>query len=227
MFSTKAGGGRHVGFYGGINYGFGYFGAGFVGGRWDGGHFFYNRSVANVNVTNIHNVYNTTVINNTTINRVSYNGGNGGINARPTAEEEAAGRERHVGPVAAQTEHVNAARSNPQLRADMNHGKPPIAATARPGEFSGRGVEQAKEAGAPYRPGAERGGVPRPGENAGGAREGVPRPPVHASDLQPHQRPPAPNTGNAKMDQKYKAQQDKLYSKMEQAPSEAPAEAAS
>ena len=80
--------GPHIGFYGGINYGFGYFGTGFVGGRWDGGHFFYNRSVANVNVTNIHNVYNTTVVNNTTINRVSYNGGNGGINARPTAEEE-------------------------------------------------------------------------------------------------------------------------------------------
>ncbi len=27
--------GPHVGFYGGINYGFGYFGVGFEGGRWD------------------------------------------------------------------------------------------------------------------------------------------------------------------------------------------------
>ena len=42
--------GPHVGFYGGINYGFGYFGVGFEGGRWDGGHFFYNRSVNNVNI---------------------------------------------------------------------------------------------------------------------------------------------------------------------------------
>src|SRR3984885_6731252 len=42
--------GPTVGFYGGINYGFGYFGHGFEGGRWDGGHFFYNRAVANVNV---------------------------------------------------------------------------------------------------------------------------------------------------------------------------------
>ena len=80
--------GPRVGFYGGINYGFGYFGNGFEGGRWDNDHFFYNRSVTNVNVTNIHNVYNTTVINNTTVNRVSYNGGNGGINARPTPEQE-------------------------------------------------------------------------------------------------------------------------------------------
>ena len=63
---------------------------GYEGGRWDNGRFFYNRSVNNVNVTNIHNVYNTTVINNTTVNRVSYNGGNGGINARPTPEQEAA-----------------------------------------------------------------------------------------------------------------------------------------
>jgi WXXGXW repeat (2 copies) len=32
--------GPHVGFYGGINYGFGYFGVGFEGGRWDSGRFF-------------------------------------------------------------------------------------------------------------------------------------------------------------------------------------------
>src|SRR2546422_529302 len=50
-----------VGFYGGINYGYGYFGHGYEGGRWDGGRFFYNRSVNNVNVTVIHNVYNTRV----------------------------------------------------------------------------------------------------------------------------------------------------------------------
>src|SRR6202167_3305740 len=46
--------GAQVGFYGGINYGFGYFGNGFEGGRWQGDHFFYNRSVMNVNVPNIH-----------------------------------------------------------------------------------------------------------------------------------------------------------------------------
>src|SRR5437588_12294798 len=76
--------GPQVGFYGGINYGYGYFGNGYDGGRWERGRFFYNRSVNNVNVTNIHNVYNTTVINNNvSVNRVSYNGGNGGISARP------------------------------------------------------------------------------------------------------------------------------------------------
>src|SRR5579859_7359153 len=79
--------GPHVGFYGGINYGFGYGGIGYEGGRWDHDSFFYNTSVNNVNITRIHNTYRTTVINNTNINRVSYNGGKGGINARPSSAE--------------------------------------------------------------------------------------------------------------------------------------------
>src|SRR5581483_2965833 len=98
--------GQQVGFYGGISYGYGYFGEGYQGGRWQNGQFYYNRSVNNVNITNIHNVYNTTVINNTTVNRISYNGGNGGITARPRSEEEAAARERHIPPVAVQTQHA-------------------------------------------------------------------------------------------------------------------------
>jgi WXXGXW repeat (2 copies) len=211
--------GPRVGFYGGISYGFGYFGHGYEGGRWDNGRFFYNRSVNNVNITNIHNTYNTTVINNTTVNRVSYNGGEGGINERPRPEEEAAEHERHIPPVAAQTQHVEAARVNPELRASANHGRPPIAATSKPGAFRDRDVVPAKEAGGPYNPAANRGegrqqgntGVPRPGNN-------VPRPPVpaHAKDLQPHERPAAPNTGNAKLDHKYQQQQQKLYQKQEQ-----------
>jgi len=40
--------GVHVGYYGGVNYGFGYPGAGFFGGRWEGGRFFYNREASNV-----------------------------------------------------------------------------------------------------------------------------------------------------------------------------------
>src|SRR5208282_3418652 len=37
------------------------------------------------------------------------------------------------------------------LFASENHGRPAVAATAKPGEFSGRGVVTAKAAGAPYR----------------------------------------------------------------------------
>src|SRR5712664_1410689 len=150
--------GPTVGFYGGISYGYGYFGQGYEGGRWQGGQFYYNRSVTNVNVTNIHNVYNTTVINNnTTVNRVSYNGGNGGINARPERGEEAAAHERHIPPVAMQAQHMHAARGNSELRASVNHGKPPVAATPKPGAFKDRAVVPAKAAGGPYTPPANRG----------------------------------------------------------------------
>ena len=88
--------GPQIGFYGGINYGFGYFGEGYEGGRWDNGHFFYNRSVNNVNVTEIHNVYNTTVVKNTNVNHVSYNGGNGGIAARPPPRNKKLRRRRDI-----------------------------------------------------------------------------------------------------------------------------------
>jgi hypothetical protein len=47
--------GPHVGFYGGINYGFGYVGVGYEGGYWRGGAFVYNTEVNRVNTTIIHN----------------------------------------------------------------------------------------------------------------------------------------------------------------------------
>jgi hypothetical protein len=40
-----------VGFYGGINYGFGYGGFGYEGGRWEGGYFSYNTYVNHVIIT--------------------------------------------------------------------------------------------------------------------------------------------------------------------------------
>jgi WXXGXW repeat (2 copies) len=140
--------GRHVGFYGGINYGYGYGGVGFFGGEWRGGGFFYNRSVVNVNVTNVTNVYSRTVVVNNTRN-VSFNGP-GGIEARPTREEESYSREPHTAVLSSQTEHEHAASQNRQLFASENHGRPAVAATARPGEFSGHNVERAKAAGEPY-----------------------------------------------------------------------------
>lgn len=211
--------GPQVGFYGGIVYGFGYFGEGYDGGRWDHDRFFYNRSVNNVNITEIHNVYNTTIVNNTTVNRVSYNGGNGGINRRPTPQEEAAAHERHIPPVAVQTQHVQAARTNQQLRASVNLGKPPVAATPRPGAWNDHGVVPAREAGAPYRPPANRAASqPRTNEPPVRRDGNVPRPdnPVHPKDLPPVERRPATDMGNAKADRRYQQQQEKLFAKQEQ-----------
>jgi len=200
--------GPTIGFYGGINYGFGYFGTGFDGGRWDNGHFFYNRAVLNVNVDNIHNVYNTTV-EHTTVNRVSYNGGEGGLTARATASEEAAAHERHISPVAAQTQHAHDARANPQQRASANQGKPPIAATGKPGDFQGNGVVRASEAGGRYTPPANRGETAARPANGGGTAAG------HVRDLPAAERPSAPNTGDANRDKQYQKQQDKQYAQQQ------------
>jgi hypothetical protein len=195
--------GPQIGFYGGINYGFGYFGEGFVGGRWQDGHFFYNREVLNVNVVNIHNVYNehVTIVNNS---HVAYNGGEGGLTARATAGEEAAAQGRHVGPIAAQNEQMQQARGNPQMRASANQGRPPIAATTRAGNF--HDATPAREAGAPYHPPVNRGAEARPGNAAPGESRAA----VHPNDLPPSEHPSAPNTGNPKLDQKYQKQQQKL-----------------
>jgi WXXGXW repeat (2 copies) len=206
--------GPQVGFYGGINYGFGYFGDGFVGGRWQGGHFFYNREVTNVNVTVVRNVYNERVANNRVENRVSFNGGQGGVVARPTPEQEAIAHQRHLPPVPTQVQHVQTARGNRELLASSNHGKPPVAATVRPGAFSGHEATPAKEAGAPYNPPANRAGANRTTEERGSAN-GHPAPAVHPNDLPPMEKPAAPNTGDAKRDQKYQQQQQKLEQQQE------------
>ena len=130
--------GMQVGFYGGINYGFGYFGTGYVGGYWRGRDFFYNRAVNNINVTNIRNVYvNKTVINNVNVNRVSYNGGRGGITARPTAVQRAIANQRRYQPTAMQTRQRDTAMRDPAQRFKTNQGRPAVFATQRAGRFEG------------------------------------------------------------------------------------------
>jgi hypothetical protein len=108
--------GPHVGFYGGINYGFGYGGVGFGGGEWRGGHFFYNTAVTHVNV-NIHNTYvnRTVIVNNNT--HVAFNGGPDGVHAEPTAAEMAAAHEQHFQATSAQMNHEHTAMANPGNRA--------------------------------------------------------------------------------------------------------------
>jgi hypothetical protein len=147
--------GPQVGFYGGINYGFGYTGEGYEGGYWNNGQFYYNRTVNNVNTTTITNVYNKTVVNNTTVNNVSYNGGPAGTTARPTAQEEAAARQKHVPATATQVQHEQAAKADRNQLASANHGQPPVAATPKPGALTGGEVVKASRAGAPYNPAAE------------------------------------------------------------------------
>jgi len=132
--------GREIGFYGGIDYGYGYTGEGYYGGHWDHGVFFYNRTVNNITNVRITNVYNQTVVVNNTVNRVSFNGGNGGTAARPTPQQEAIARERHVEATPVQRQHAEAASKDRALFAKQNHGEPAVAATPRPGVMQGAGV---------------------------------------------------------------------------------------
>jgi hypothetical protein len=122
--------GPHVGFYGGVNYGFGYGGVGFVGGEWRHGRFAYNSAVVNVNRTVIRNTYinRTVIVRNE--NRASFNGP-GGIGARPTHEEMVANRESHIRPTSMQISHEHSAGSNRSNFASENHGRPSMAAMSR------------------------------------------------------------------------------------------------
>jgi hypothetical protein len=163
--------GPHVGFYGGVYYGFGYGGVGYEGGRWNHGVFAYNRAVNNFGGIRITSVYNKTVIVNSSATRVSFNGGTGGTTAQPTPRERSAAHEQHVAATPAQTQHQQMASTNRALFASENHGQPAIAATTKPGVFTGTGVVAAREVkSGPTPPGTKPAGAATLGTGPTGAK---------------------------------------------------------
>lgn len=130
--------GPSVGFYGGIDYGYGYGGTGYAGGYWRHNRFFYNRAVNNItDVTRIHNTYNKTVINNVNVTRISYNGGPNGIHAQPNAAERAAARQAHVQATVAQVRHREQAmrnRTRPGAGPNRHASEPRGGTAAMPGQ---------------------------------------------------------------------------------------------
>jgi hypothetical protein len=95
---------------------------------------------------------------------------------------------------------VEAARSNTQLRASVNHGKPPIAATAKPGAFQGNGVVPAKQAGGHYTPPPNRASRANAEPQAARPQNNVPRPPennAQAAQTRPTARPATPQNNQA------------------------------
>jgi len=125
--------GPHIGFYGGVNYGFGYGGIGFCGGEWRGGVFAYNGAVANFGGVHVTNVYvdRNVVVHNTiyNANHVAYNGP-GGIDRQPSPEESRFGNEHHVAPTSNQMQHQTMAAQDRSQLASVNHGRPGTAAIA-------------------------------------------------------------------------------------------------
>jgi len=164
--------GPHVGFYGGVPYGFGYDGDGFVGGYWRGGVFFYNRAVVHVGPRFVRNVYYRQVVYHTTYQHVSFSGGPGGVRARPSREQIEAQHDHHVAFTSLQQRQQRMAFADHSLRADYNHGRPPVAATERPAVFHGSGAFAARAAGGPVHFTPARIGGPT--HSAAPAREAAP-----------------------------------------------------
>jgi hypothetical protein len=128
--------GPHIGFYGGINYGFGYGGVGYEGGYWRGNGFYYNRSVNNIRGASVRNVYEHPVaVHNAAFNHISFNGGNGGIPYRASSEELQAISERHIQPTGEQMQHQNFAAQNRAQFASVNRGRPGVTAAPTPSAF--------------------------------------------------------------------------------------------
>lgn len=128
--------GLHVGYYGGVNYGFGYMGIGYVGGMWRGNAFIYNTAITHVDRRYIRNVYEDrdevrryTIVND---RRVSFSGGRDGIRHDPLPMERYADRDRHMGETQFQQSHDNAARSDRSFYARNNGGRPSNAVVQRP-----------------------------------------------------------------------------------------------
>ncbi len=145
--------GRHIGFYGGVNYGFGYVGRGYEGGYWNNNNFYYNQRVNRINIVDVRNVYsrNVTVVSN---EHYSYNGP-GGYQARPVAAELAVYREQRLPPQQAQLQIRQQAATNRQQFFAENHGRPAV--FAAPQRFNAD-AQQAR----PIQP-VQRGGFGQPG----------------------------------------------------------------
>lgn len=193
-----------VGFYGGVDYGYGYPGEGFYGGRWMGNTYSYNVTVVNVNTTVIQNTYRNEVQYRPQPNRVSYNGGNGGIQARPTAAQISVRQHRRSGPIQAQQRQAQLARSLPQNYAKANNGHPEHAAMERPArsasDFSRAVPARNARPGNNNRPENNRPNNARPNERPNNNARPENRP--NAQPPQPEYRPTHPeNRPNAQPQQ--------------------------
>jgi hypothetical protein len=125
---------KTVGFYGGINYGFGYTGEGYNGGLWRNHQFVYNRAVNDLGKAHVATYANQAFA---PASHISFNGGRGGTTAQPTPEGATA-REHRVGPTPVQVQNQQTASRIQNQRYSENKGAPPITALARANDFSGK-----------------------------------------------------------------------------------------
>jgi len=120
--------GPYIGYYGGINYGFGYIGRGYEGGYWRDHRFQYNRAVNIIRIDNVH-VYSHAVASPSS--RYSFNGP-GGARLRPAPAELKAMRQPRVAPMSTQMQVQRDAQQNRGQFANENHGRPAAIVAPRP-----------------------------------------------------------------------------------------------
>jgi hypothetical protein len=114
--------GPTVGYYGGINYGYGYFGRGYEGGRWDGGRFRYNEAHNNFGDRRFSNSYNAPTQYRGNGGRTSFNGGTNGVRDQPGPGQQLLSPDQRRPPTAAQTQHYGASQGNVGLQQLGNPG---------------------------------------------------------------------------------------------------------
>ena len=128
--------GYHVGYYGGVNYGYGYGGIGFAGGEWRGREFVYNTEVMRVDERRVHSTYrDREIVERGYVSRdshVAFSGGPGGIQHQPTADERVAEHEQHTSPTSFQAQHESTFRADRTSYAKANGGHPTNLVVARP-----------------------------------------------------------------------------------------------
>jgi len=174
--------GPTVGYYGGVDYGFGYFGTGYDGGYWQDGVFFYNGAVHNFGRVRVAHSYRRDVSDRHA--RMSFAGGERGTGARPGPDEERAAQEPHRPPRSVQMQHETQAATIRTAPAAVNHGRPPVAATQKPATFTGPGITSARPAPHPPAPPHPAGGAAPQGQGHGGG--GAPPPGGHGSEPEHH-----------------------------------------
>ncbi|HEY1653681.1 MAG TPA: hypothetical protein VGF86_01050 [Candidatus Tumulicola sp.] len=181
--------GQNVGYYGGVNYGYGYYGTGYAGGSWYGNAFRYNTAITRVNPQYVRNVYvnRTVVVRN--VNRYSYNGP-GGIRMKPNAQQVAWSHQRRITMTTVQRNHINEAKQDRNLYAKVNHGKPsetvvakPLSTTNRPKNFQALTPADKAAANAPK---------PQPKPAAKPPQHAAPKPPPHSAAKPPEHTAPKP-----------------------------------
>jgi WXXGXW repeat (2 copies) len=134
-----------VGFYGGIDYGYGYTGNGYQGGRWEKDTFFYNRAANTFGSVKGAHAYDQAIASDDNAMRASFNGGSRGTKAQPTPDQKKLARDPHVAPTAEQRQQFEIAAKDRSLYSKQNDSEPGIAATARAGAFDSHSVTRSSE----------------------------------------------------------------------------------